>query len=55
MAREGAHGKILLARDVSDSALSFSRGGCLHPQRYALHSAAGLGVTVDESPIRWVG
>ncbi len=53
LAREGAYGRILLADDLAQPPLQFSRGGSFHPARHGLQTAAGSGVTVTPQNIEW--
>jgi len=53
IAREGAYGKILLKRDVTNEDIKFGRGGILRPTHYQLTSKHGLGVLVNAADIRW--
>lgn len=53
LAREGAYGKILLKRDISNVDLKFGRGGILRPSDYQLASKSGLGLSINPDDIRW--
>ena len=53
LAREGAYGRFLLKRDLTEPSLRFQLGGNLAPSRFNLTARAGLGLNVVESAITW--
>jgi L-alanine-DL-glutamate epimerase-like enolase superfamily enzyme len=53
LAREGAYGRFLLKRDLTEPSLRFQIGGNLAPSRFNLTARAGLGLNVVESAITW--